>query len=98
RRFDDVMKAYRQTRAATAMPMYGLTTQFATLEPPPAEMRQMLAAMQGNQAAMDGFVGVLAGTVSPVEFFDPAHIGQIFAAASARGAWGGARGGGGGAG
>ena len=75
------MHDYQQTRDAAAMPIYGLTTQFATLEPPPAEMQQMLAAMRGNQAAMDGFVGMIAGTVSPVEFFDPAHIQQIFAAA-----------------
>ena len=34
---------------------------------------------------MDGFVGVTAGTVSPIEYFDPANIGQIFAAAQLRG-------------
>jgi hypothetical protein len=31
---------------------------------------------------MDDFVGVIAGTVSPADFFDPAHIGQIFAKAA----------------
>jgi hypothetical protein len=38
--------------------------------------------MAGNQAAMDEFVGVTCGTVSPVDFFHPDHIGQIFAAAA----------------
>jgi hypothetical protein len=44
-------------------------------------MQQLFAAMQGNQRAMDEFVGVIAGTVPPAEFFSPDHIRQIFAAA-----------------
>ncbi len=80
--FDSVMREFQHTRDAAVLPIYGLTTELATLEPPPAEMQQLLATIQGNQDAMDGFVGVIAGTVSPVEFFDPAHIGQIFAKAA----------------
>jgi flavin-dependent dehydrogenase len=83
--FDDVLADYQRTRDAAALPLYGFTTELATLEPPPAETRQLLAAAQDNQPAMDGFVGVTAGTVSPSEFFDPANIGQIFAAAQLRG-------------
>jgi flavin-dependent dehydrogenase len=83
--FDDVLADYQRTRDAAALPLYGFTTELATLEPPPAETRQLLAAAQDNQPAMDGFVGVTAGTVSPIEFFDPANIGQIFAAAQLRG-------------
>jgi flavin-dependent dehydrogenase len=80
--FDDVMGEYQRVRDEAALPVYGFTTEFARLEPPPPEMQQLFAAMQGNQAAMDEFVGVVAGTVSPAAFFDPAHIGQIFAAAA----------------
>jgi flavin-dependent dehydrogenase len=76
--FDDMMHVYQQTRDAAALPIYGFTTELATLEPPPAEMRQLLAAIQGNPDAMDAFVSITAGTVSPVEFFDPVHIGQVF--------------------
>jgi len=83
--FDDVLADYQRTRDAAALPLYGFTTELATLEPPPAETRQLLVATQGNQPAMDGFVGVTAGTVSPIEFFDSANIGQIFAAAQLRG-------------
>jgi hypothetical protein len=78
------MAAYQEERDTAALPMYGFTTQLATLEPPPPEMQQLLGAVAGNQAAMDGFVGVTAGTVSPEEFFHPDHIGQIFAAAASR--------------
>jgi len=80
--FDGVMAEYQRVRDEAALPIYGLTTEFAALQPPPAEMQQLFAAMQGNQAAMDGFVGVIAGAVPPAEFFHPDHIGQIFAAAS----------------
>ena len=65
-----------------AMPIYEFTTQLATLELPPPEMQQLLGAVHGNQAAMDAFASITAGTVSPVEFFDPAHIGEIMGAAA----------------
>ena len=32
---------------------------------------------------MDAFVSMIAGTVSPIEFFDPANIGPIMGAAAA---------------
>jgi len=48
--------------------MYEFTTQLATLEPPPPEMQQMLGAIHGNQKAMDAFVQMNAGTITPMEF------------------------------
>ena len=71
-------------RATThAMPIYEFTTQLATLEAPPPEMQQVLFAVSQSPAAQDAFVSVIAGTVSPVEFFDPAHLGPIMGAAAA---------------
>jgi hypothetical protein len=64
------------------MPIYEFTTQMATLEAPPPEMQQLLGAVYGNQDAMNAFASVVAGTMSPVDFFDPAHIGQIMATAA----------------
>ena len=49
--------------------MYEFTCQLATLEPPPPEMQQLFAAIHGNQTAMDAFVRMNAGTISPAEFF-----------------------------
>ncbi|MEY2431047.1 MAG: hypothetical protein QOC92_772 [Acidimicrobiaceae bacterium] len=83
RPFDDAMSAYHQTRDAEVLPIYEFTTQLATLEAPPVEMQQLLGAVYGNREAMDAFVGVAAGTLSPVEFFDPEHIGRIMSAAAA---------------
>jgi flavin-dependent dehydrogenase len=83
RSFDDAMSEYHRTRDALVLPIYEFTTQLATLEPPPAEMQQLLGAVHGNRDAMDAFVSVTAGTVSPVEFFAPEHIGSIMSAAAA---------------
>jgi hypothetical protein len=78
------MSAYQRARDAHVLPIYEFTTQLATLEAPPPEMQQLLGAVYGNTEAMDAFVSVVAGTVSPVEFFDPDHIGRIMAAAHER--------------
>ncbi len=79
RTFDDAMADVHRTRDEHALPIYEFTTQMATLEPPPPELQQLIAAMQGNQRAVDAFVSVLAGSVSPVDFFDPANLGEIMA-------------------
>jgi 2-polyprenyl-6-methoxyphenol hydroxylase-like FAD-dependent oxidoreductase len=80
---NDTMSAWQRTRDEHALPMYEFTTNLATLEPPPPEMQQLFGAMYGNQDAMDAFVSVVAATMSPVEFFDPEHIGQIMTTAAA---------------
>jgi hypothetical protein len=79
--YDEAMSAWHRARDAKAMPMYELTSQLATLEPPPPEMQQLLGAIHGNQGAMDGFVSVIAGAVSPAEFFSEENVARIFAAA-----------------
>ncbi len=77
RSFDEAMSDYQQTRDLRARPIYEFTTQLATLDPPPPEMQQLLGASQGNQAAMDAFVSVIAGTMSPLEFLHPDHVASI---------------------
>jgi flavin-dependent dehydrogenase len=82
RSFDAAMSDYRMTRDAAVVPVYEFTTQLATLAPPPPEMAQVLAAVARDQDAMDMFAGVVAGTVSPAEFFSPANVGRIMRAAA----------------
>jgi 2-polyprenyl-6-methoxyphenol hydroxylase-like FAD-dependent oxidoreductase len=82
RAFEEAMSEYQRTRDAEVLPMYEFTTQMATLEPPPPEMQQLLGAVYGNQDAMDDFVSVIAGTVSPVAFFDPENIGRVMSLAA----------------
>jgi len=81
--FDDAMADYQRERDESAMPMYELTCQLASLEPPPPEMQQVLGAISGNQPAMDRFVQMNAGTISPAVFFSPEHVGPIMAGAQA---------------
>jgi hypothetical protein len=52
------MSRYQTSRDQQVLPMYEFTTELATLEPPPPELQQLLAAMPGNQDAMDGFARV----------------------------------------
>ena len=63
--------------------MYELTTQLATLQPPPPELQQLLGAVHGNQEAMDGFARVMAGVTSPAEFFSEENVGRITSQARA---------------
>ena len=83
-RFDDAMSANQGERDDHVRPMYEFTCQLATLEPPPPEMQRLFGAIVGNQAAMDAFVRMNAGTISPAEFFAPGNVGTIMAAAQGR--------------
>jgi len=81
RSFEVAMGEYQSTRDQQVLPMYELTTELATLEPPPPEFQHLLAAIHGNQDAMDGFARVTAGATSPAEFFSEENAGRILAAA-----------------
>jgi flavin-dependent dehydrogenase len=76
---DDAMRDYHETRDAAALPIYGFTTELATLEPPPPQMQELFGAIRADQKAMDDFAGVLAGTVSPAQFFHPDSIERYLA-------------------
>jgi 2-polyprenyl-6-methoxyphenol hydroxylase-like FAD-dependent oxidoreductase len=84
RTFDDAMADYQRSRDARVKSMYDFTCQLATLEPPPPELQQLLGAIHGNQAAMDGFMQMNAGTITPAAFFAPENINAIMAAAGNR--------------
>ena len=88
--FEVAMGGYQSTRDAQVLPMYELTCELATLEPPPPELQQLLGAVHGNQEAMDGFARVIAGVTSPAEFLSEENVGRIMsqanpAAAASRG-------------
>jgi 2-polyprenyl-6-methoxyphenol hydroxylase-like FAD-dependent oxidoreductase len=62
RPYGEAMAAYQADRDAAVLAMYDLTTDLATLQPPPPEVRQRVAAAAGDQAAMDCFIQVNAGS------------------------------------
>jgi 2-polyprenyl-6-methoxyphenol hydroxylase-like FAD-dependent oxidoreductase len=83
RPFDEAMADYQRDRDEQVLAMYELTCQLATLQPPPPEMQQLLAAIHGNRSAMDGFAQMNAGTISPAGFLSPESVGAIMGAARA---------------
>jgi flavin-dependent dehydrogenase len=79
--YEHVMAAWHRDRDAAVQPMYEFTSQMATLEPPPEALQQLLNAVSGNQADMDDFVSLVAGVLSPVDFFSDANVGRVLAGA-----------------
>jgi hypothetical protein len=76
------MADYQRSRDARVKAMFDFTCQLATLEPPPPELQQLLGAVHGNQAAMDGFARMNAGTISPAEFFARENVEAIVSASN----------------
>ena len=79
RPFEEAMADYQAARDEHVLPIYELTAEIASLEPPPPELQEILQAAHGNQDAMDGFARVNAGVTSPAEFFAEANIQRILA-------------------
>ena len=75
------MADYQAARDEHVLPMYELTAELASLEPPPPELGRILHAAHGNQEAMDAFARVNAGVTSPREFFAEENVQRILAAA-----------------
>jgi flavin-dependent dehydrogenase len=71
---------YERERNAAAMPSYELNCQLASLGPRPPEMQQLFAALRGNRAETDRFVGAVEGTVPIAEFFSPENVRRIVGA------------------
>ena len=81
RPFEEAMEAWRVARDARAKAMYELTSDFASLEPPPPDLQHVLAAAARSEEAMDDFTRVLAGVTSPADFFSDESVRRILAAA-----------------
>ncbi len=71
------MEGYRTTRDGQVKAMYELTAEFASLEPPPPDLQQLLAAVSRSAEAMDEFACVLAGITSPADFFSEENAGRL---------------------
>ena len=76
------MADYERRRNAIAIPIYEFTCQSAKIEPPTAEMRQLLYALRGNQRDTDRFFGLIAQTTSIPEFLSPENLSGIIAGAA----------------
>lgn len=80
---DVALAEYESQRNQAALPIFGLTCQFAALQPPSPEQELLFAALLHNQEETNRFIGTLAGTVPIPEFFSPENLGRIIGAAGA---------------
>ncbi|WP_448621555.1 NAD(P)/FAD-dependent oxidoreductase [Geodermatophilus sp. URMC 65] len=81
RPFEAAMSEYQSRRDERVVAMYEFTLELAALEPPPPDLQRLLAAVHGNQEAMDEFARLNAGVESPADFFAPENVERILAAA-----------------
>jgi 2-polyprenyl-6-methoxyphenol hydroxylase-like FAD-dependent oxidoreductase len=81
RPFEAAMSEYQSRRDERVEAMYGFTLELAALEPPPPDLQRLLAAVRGDQEAMDQFARINAGVESPADFFAPENVDRILAAA-----------------
>ena len=79
--FESAMGAWHAERDRRGLPMFEFTCQFASFTPPSPEQRALMQAIHGNREAMDAFIRVFAGVISPAEFFSPENVSRIMAAA-----------------
>jgi 2-polyprenyl-6-methoxyphenol hydroxylase-like FAD-dependent oxidoreductase len=77
---------YERRRNEFALPMYEFICGLAAMEAPAPEMQQLFFALQGNDADLSRFVGVIDGTVPAPEFFAPENVARIIAAAGTQAA------------
>jgi 2-polyprenyl-6-methoxyphenol hydroxylase-like FAD-dependent oxidoreductase len=79
----EALATYEQTRNEKTRPIYQITAQFASLQPPPPEMQQLISALQHDPEQADRFIGTIAGTVPIPEFYAPENLARIMAGAPA---------------
>jgi flavin-dependent dehydrogenase len=82
REMGEALAGYERRRNAEVLAMFEQNCQLARLEPPPAELRQLLAALRGNQTETGHFLGTVTGTVPVQEFYSPENVGRIINAAA----------------
>jgi 2-polyprenyl-6-methoxyphenol hydroxylase-like FAD-dependent oxidoreductase len=85
RPLEEAMRERQRERDEHALAMYDFTCQVATLEPPPPEMQRLFAAIAqgGDRRAMDDFIRMNAGTISPAEFLSPENVRSILSGGAA---------------
>ena len=74
---EDTLADYERRRNEASLPLFELTCQFATLQPPSPEQQQLFTALRHDQEQTDRFFGTVVGTVPIPEFFAPENIGRI---------------------
>jgi flavin-dependent dehydrogenase len=77
----EALGRYQATRDEATLPLFELTCQLASTEPPGEETVGLFAAISSDTGASDGFASVIAGTLPVGEYFDPANLAAYTAGA-----------------
>jgi 2-polyprenyl-6-methoxyphenol hydroxylase-like FAD-dependent oxidoreductase len=75
----EALAEYARQSVEWALPFYDLTCQMATFAPPPPDMLALYMALQGNQADIDRFIGLITEATSPADFFAPENMQRLLA-------------------
>ena len=79
----EALLGYQRARDSAALPMYEFTCGLADVASPPTpEMLSLVTALEGNDAQISRFLGLIAGSTPVPEFFSPESVGQIMAEAA----------------
>ena len=81
RPLDEALAAWHARRDERTKPMYGLTCEFAKMQPPPPQMQALFGALHRNQQATNQFFSAITGALPVPQFMNPENIGRIMAAA-----------------
>jgi flavin-dependent dehydrogenase len=73
---DDSLADYERGRDESTRPMFDLTCQMASHEPPPEEEAELFGSIASHEDASRDFMSVLAGTMPVEAFFDPQNLGR----------------------
>ena len=74
---DDALKGYEERRNELLKPLYDFIVEHAAMEPFTQPFQDVLAAMRGNQLAINRFFGVIQNTIPWHEFFTPENLSKI---------------------
>ena len=77
----EALAGYEEARNAFAFPLYEFICEMASFAAPTPEQMALFGAMAHDQEALSQFIGVMDGSVSVPEFFDPANLGRIISGA-----------------
>jgi len=79
---EDSLAGFEEKRNADRMGLYEFTKEMSKLEIPPQEMIDLFTALQHSPEGISNYFGIFAQSVTPQQFFDPEHVGRVFAAAA----------------
>ncbi|MFI6044685.1 NAD(P)/FAD-dependent oxidoreductase [Nocardia sp. NPDC051321] len=79
---DTAMAGYERKRNEALKPLYDFIVSHAEMEPFDPTFQEVLAAMRGNQDAINRFFGVIQNTVAWHDFFSPANLSALLGIAA----------------